>query len=175
MADGNASGTTPPCSASSFAAALHDPGLGLAPGPGGTPIEWRALALTPRSRFVVARGWLVRVEPSALPLFGHDGVRPGPVVRWGAPPALRWPSAPGAAGYAFEASLDGFANVHFTTLDERLLADPAFEIPSALWKELPPGSVCGWRGLAVFPTRRDVVRAKARSCGIRARRGKPLK
>jgi hypothetical protein len=49
-----------------------------------------------------------------------------------------------------------------TTLDgECLLTDPAFEVPSALWEKLPPGSVCGWRGIAVYPRRRDLLQQAA--------------
>ena len=126
--------------------------------PIGARIDWRGIARLKGSRLVVARGSLVRVEPFSLPVFGHDATPRGPAIEAVAPPSVRWKAPPGGAGHAFEASLDGFAHVHFTTLDGgRLLADPAYEVPQALWLKVPPGASCDWRALVVHPDRREVV------------------
>ena len=108
--------------------------------PAGSRIDWRAIARMPHARLVVARGSLVRVEPSALPLSGQDGVRPGPVVRSGRP--SRAPLAIRAGRRRVRVrGLPG-------RLRERPLHDPrrsAFSpiprsrCPSALWKRAAAG------------------------------------
>ena len=48
--------------------------------PKGARVDWRALAVFPDERRVVARGSLVRVDPATLPVVGHDSApRSAPV------------------------------------------------------------------------------------------------
>jgi MoaA/NifB/PqqE/SkfB family radical SAM enzyme len=130
--------------------------------PLGAPVSWRAIAKLPGRRAVVARGWLVRVEPGTLPLTGEDAVPPSAPVVAVAPPEVRWAQVQDAAGYAFEGSLDAFAHTHFSTLSgTRVLTEPHFAVPASLWQQVPPGDLCHWRALAIHPDRREVV---ARGC-----------
>jgi MoaA/NifB/PqqE/SkfB family radical SAM enzyme len=126
--------------------------------PLGARVDWRGIARFPDARRVVARGSVVRVEPLALPVVGHDAAPLQAAVRVTAPPQVRWPAPAGAPGYAFEASLDEFENVHFTTLEGgRLLSEPTFAVPLLAWSRVPAGHTCAWRALVVFPDRREVV------------------
>jgi MoaA/NifB/PqqE/SkfB family radical SAM enzyme len=121
-------------------------------------VDWRAIARFPDERRVVARGSLVRVEPKALPVADTGSAARQGVVRTIAPPVVSWAPAAGGAGYAFEASLDDFAHVHFTTLEGgRVLPEPSYPVPQTAWDQVPRGKSCAWRALAIFPDRREVV------------------
>ena len=57
-----------------------------------------------------------------------------------------------------EASLDDFAHLHYTTLDGgRILPEPSFAVPESAWSLVPPGATCHWRGVVIWPDRREVV------------------
>jgi MoaA/NifB/PqqE/SkfB family radical SAM enzyme len=125
--------------------------------PFGSTVEWRAIARLPEARNVVARGALVRLDPASLPVVGGDLAHAGAPVPTAVAPSVRWAAVPGAGGYVFEASLDGFGHVDFSTIGARLLDEPAFDVPQPLWAQVPPGSECHWRALAVFSGERRVV------------------